>query len=242
MTSLTLKCPHPGCETKFSLEGLIKAGLEVFDGLLVKEMNELKEPDTKEKEQQPEEEEEKEAEHDDEKGKEKEAQVHDQPDEDFQEKGEEAEEEEEAEEKKVEEAEEEKVEGDSDGKRPKRVGNKLTNSLKLFIESNEGYVMCPNEECGMIFEHLPPTSQEKEYMRKQRNVDDNGEPIVGEALDHYFDKRFRCRFCNTVFCSGCKTIPYHLGYTCAQFQSYKSAQVSHLSALAAPSHDRSLIF
>jgi hypothetical protein len=103
--------------------------------------------------------------------------------------------------------------------------NKLSNSMKLFLESNEGYVLCPNESCGMIFEHLPPTAEEKAYMKKQQPVDDDGEPIQGDALEHYFDKRFRCRDCSTVFCSACNLVPYHLGFTCADYKNYLVAQV-----------------
>lgn len=102
--------------------------------------------------------------------------------------------------------------------------NKLSNSMKLFLESNEGYVLCPNESCGMIFEHLPPTAEEKAYMKKQQPVDDDGEPIQGDALEHYFDKRFRCRDCSTVFCSACNLVPYHLGFTCADYKNYLVAQ------------------
>jgi hypothetical protein len=127
------------------------------------------------------------------------------------------------------EASHEEAAGDAQGSSS---GNKLSNSLKMFLESNEGYVLCPNEKCRMIFEHLPPTAEEKAYMRKQAPVDDNGEPIQGDALEHYFDKRFRCRDCDTVFCSACKLVPYHLGFTCDDHKSYLVAQVCLLSSLS----------
>lgn len=41
--------------------------------------------------------------------------------------------------------------------------------------------------------------------------DDEGKAIVGPALAHYHEYRFRCRVCDTIFCSACTTSPYHTG-------------------------------
>ena len=37
---------------------------------------------------------------------------------------------------------------------------------------------------------------------------------------HREEYRIRCRNCQTEFCFGCNSIPYHLGYTCQQFEKY----------------------
>lgn len=94
--------------------------------------------------------------------------------------------------------------------------SKLSASLRVFIESNESFIMCPKEECGVAFERLPPSEEEKRVPVK----DDEGKAIVGPALAHYHEYRFRCRVCDTIFCSACTTAPYHAGYTCQQYQMY----------------------
>lgn len=48
-------------------------------------------------------------------------------------------------------------------------------------------------------------------------------PLTPETIDHHSNYRFRCRNCETEFCSECSTIPYHLGFTCQTFKNYKSA-------------------
>lgn len=34
----------------------------------------------------------------------------------------------------------------------------------------------------------------------------------------------RCRECQTEFCAGCRSEPYHLGFTCEQFRQYQQAR------------------
>ena len=40
------------------------------------------------------------------------------------------------------------------------------------------------------------------------------------AVAHREEFRFRCRQCNTECCSSCMRIPYHTGYTCAEYDIY----------------------
>jgi len=95
----------------------------------------------------------------------------------------------------------------------------LTHSLRLFIENNPDYVCCPNEQCGNVFERLPPT----EHELQQTVRDDHGIPLTGLPLQHYHTNRFRCRECDAIFCCLCKSIPYHVGYDCESYQQYLKA-------------------
>jgi len=81
-------------------------------------------------------------------------------------------------------------------------------------------VICPNEECCAFFERVPPTDKEK----SQPVNDDDGRPILGDALAHYHTYRFRCRSCSTIFCSKCKKSPYHCGYTCESFEAHGTSE------------------
>eukprot|EP01087_Luapelamoeba_hula_P013862 TRINITY_DN3_c1_g1_i1.p1 TRINITY_DN3_c1_g1~~TRINITY_DN3_c1_g1_i1.p1 ORF type:complete len:963 (+),score=199.31 TRINITY_DN3_c1_g1_i1:100-2988(+) len=97
--------------------------------------------------------------------------------------------------------------------------NVLTNSLKALIAENSDFVLCPNEKCCNIVERMPPSESDKKVMVK----DDNGNNLNALALEHYHTKRFRCRECDTIFCTECSRIPYHTGYTCQQFKAYGEA-------------------
>lgn len=46
--------------------------------------------------------------------------------------------------------------------------------------------------------------------------------MVGPALAHYHEFRFRCRLCDTIFCSACKTVPYHTGASTTSSSSSSS--------------------
>lgn len=45
---------------------------------------------------------------------------------------------------------------------------------------------------------------------------------TNHAYHHTY--RFRCRLCDTIFCTSCKKSPYHIGFTCQQFQLYGEAE------------------
>ena len=105
------------------------------------------------------------------------------------------------------EKEEKKKEINEEDDEPKPIS--LTDSLRLFLNECDDIVCCP--QCQNIFERAPIS---KEQMEKEIVKDDRGVKITGEALEHYFNRRFRCRNCKTIFCSECNTIPYHIGFTC----------------------------
>jgi hypothetical protein len=66
----------------------------------------------------------------------------------------------------------------------------------------------------------------------------DGKPLSREAAIHKAHNRFNCRECNTVFCANCKTIPYHLGFTCEEVLC--SAGVS-FAALTLRQYQKSLV-
>jgi len=108
---------------------------------------------------------------------------------------------------------------DEDGVEPK-MSVDLSKSLKTFIEDNEEFITCPNEECGVYYEFIPCSEEEM----KKPATDEEGQPLTGQSLAHYHKYRFRCRVCNTIFCAKCMSIPYHSKYTCEQFEEYGNAE------------------
>ena len=60
-------------------------------------------------------------------------------------------------------------------------------------------------------------------MNEAEQVGMTGQPLRGAALLHCRVHRFRCRQCDTVFCSSCGEVPYHIGFTCEEYMEYKEA-------------------
>ncbi|KAK8795502.1 hypothetical protein WA158_000159 [Blastocystis sp. Blastoise] len=54
-------------------------------------------------------------------------------------------------------------------------------------------------------------------------TDDNGVRLNPVHSEHYNMYRTRCRNCNNSICIKCMTSPYHMGYTCEEFQERKQA-------------------
>lgn len=53
---------------------------------------------------------------------------------------------------------------------------------------------------------------------------DQGHLLSKTAAEHLASNRIKCNSCAQEFCVGCKSEGYHKGYTCAEFQKYKSAK------------------
>eukprot|EP01102_Stenamoeba_stenopodia_P008507 TRINITY_DN2451_c0_g1_i2.p1 TRINITY_DN2451_c0_g1~~TRINITY_DN2451_c0_g1_i2.p1 ORF type:complete len:816 (-),score=105.06 TRINITY_DN2451_c0_g1_i2:50-2497(-) len=88
-----------------------------------------------------------------------------------------------------------------------------TKDLKKYLASSGlQLVTCPNAVCGCIFEKMAAGTDIDPNL-----IGMNGKPLSPEATQHYLECRFRCRECNTEFCSSCLSSPYHTGYTCQQF-------------------------
>ena len=58
------------------------------------------------------------------------------------------------------------------------------------------------------------------YVTKELGL--NGKAVSSWAQVHFLRYRFRCREanCGINFCSECKVVPYHLGYTCEEYALY----------------------
>lgn len=84
-------------------------------------------------------------------------------------------------------------------------------SLQDFVlNNNSQFISCPNANCDYFFETFGTGEIKKIYTQ------DGGEPSL-EAIEHYKKYRYRCRKCLEDFCSSCKKIPYHEGYTCEEY-------------------------
>jgi len=95
----------------------------------------------------------------------------------------------------------------------------LAISVQELIDSSNSFVRCPNKQCGNVIEKIKNADK---IANKETGPD--GKVLSGEAIKHRNDYRFRCRECNTEFCSNCQTIPYHLGFTCEKFTAYQGAE------------------
>ncbi|KAN0033561.1 hypothetical protein ACTFIV_000022 [Dictyostelium citrinum] len=111
-------------------------------------------------------------------------------------------------------------------------------SLDQAISRNkDSYIQCPC--CNLVMEKIiiPLSSsnnnnknknggniQSNEYYNQTIEYDENGKQLSRESIEHKRKFRFRCPQCSCVFCTECKIQPYHLGYTCAQFQIYSSSK------------------
>ncbi|KAM9960087.1 hypothetical protein ACTFIW_009212 [Dictyostelium discoideum] len=106
-------------------------------------------------------------------------------------------------------------------------------SLDQAISRNkDSYIQCPC--CNLVMEKviipLSSLNSNKNGAIKSNDhnqtieYDENGKQLSRESIEHKRKFRFRCPQCSCVFCTECKIQPYHLGYTCAQFQIYNSSK------------------
>eukprot|EP01112_Ceratiomyxa_fruticulosa_P021628 TRINITY_DN7680_c0_g1_i2.p1 TRINITY_DN7680_c0_g1~~TRINITY_DN7680_c0_g1_i2.p1 ORF type:complete len:879 (-),score=146.63 TRINITY_DN7680_c0_g1_i2:140-2776(-) len=94
----------------------------------------------------------------------------------------------------------------------------LNRTLQTLIDSHADFFRCPNQNCGSIMERIQYHSSQVLVDKTAIGID--GKPLSPEALNHREEFRFRCRGCSTEFCSGCKIVPYHMGFTCESYKSY----------------------
>eukprot|EP00658_Telonema_sp_P-2_P032780 TRINITY_DN24189_c0_g1_i1.p1 TRINITY_DN24189_c0_g1~~TRINITY_DN24189_c0_g1_i1.p1 ORF type:complete len:583 (+),score=109.33 TRINITY_DN24189_c0_g1_i1:398-2146(+) len=97
-------------------------------------------------------------------------------------------------------------------------------TLTRAIEESDGFVKCP--KCSNVVEVLPgaggEVDGEGETETAGRVTSVDGTALNPEAQQHAQRHRFRCRCCDTIFCSSCGRVPYHVGFTCDQFNSWAS--------------------
>jgi hypothetical protein len=92
----------------------------------------------------------------------------------------------------------------------------------IELVNNGTYIQCPNERCNIIIEKLRGKSSFLDHSVQEMGP--NGIPLSKEAIIHRDENRFRCRECQTDFCSACRSVPYHLSFTCDQFSLYQNAK------------------
>lgn len=90
---------------------------------------------------------------------------------------------------------------------------KLQRQYLKQMADKAGLVVCT---CGNIFELLEGTVS---HCQK----DNSGKTLSKAAAAHMGKCRVRCNGCGRNFCSKCLEYPYHLGYTCEGYRSYKNS-------------------
>lgn len=80
----------------------------------------------------------------------------------------------------------------------------------FFSENATQLVSCPNPSCDYFFETCGTGESKRLFLPN------GGEPSQ-DAVEHYQKYRYRCRNCQEEFCSSCKKIPYHEGFTCEEY-------------------------
>lgn len=98
-------------------------------------------------------------------------------------------------------------------------------TLECAIEATAELVKCP--KCTTVVEvlvqapeHMPDSPVHT--MATGRGLD--GARVSKEAQMHAERHRFRCRSCDTIFCSCCGRVPYHIGFSCDTFAQWNAAR------------------
>ncbi|CEO96492.1 hypothetical protein PBRA_005101 [Plasmodiophora brassicae] len=97
----------------------------------------------------------------------------------------------------------------------------LDSSLRALLDANEDFVKCPN--CSVACEFVRDGAQDVPDFNRLMGV--NGKPLSAETQTHYLNNRLRCRnsACSIDFCRSCLERPYHSGFTCDEYQIFKTA-------------------
>jgi E3 ubiquitin-protein ligase MYCBP2 len=85
----------------------------------------------------------------------------------------------------------------------------------LQTSMGDDIAMCPSCNSYIILE---PGSVDYNYR------DDQGRKLTRQAAEHMSQFRLRCPNCSNISCAKCKVLPYHLGMTCEESKSFKSAR------------------
>eukprot|EP01080_Neovahlkampfia_damariscottae_P012824 gene12824-7175_t len=84
------------------------------------------------------------------------------------------------------------------------------------ILNNDKFVKCP--KCFFCIEMVKKSSKDIE-----KELEELKKPLTKENL-HKEIYRFRCRECETDFCSDCLSEPYHENFTCETFKKFKESK------------------
>ena len=102
--------------------------------------------------------------------------------------------------------------------------------MKAFLTaSSSSYVTCPS--CHETFEAIASSSASASAATPRaataapgsKETAEDGRELTAEQVEHRNRHRFRCVSCSANFCRLCNTTPYHLGYTCDEYQRYTNA-------------------
>ena len=97
-------------------------------------------------------------------------------------------------------------------------------SMLALTEALAGFNKCPGCQMPVDVEQDRGVTAEALAAVKFSELP-RGFEASDEAKRHYVRNRIRCPSdeCRTVFCAECKVIPYHEGFTCAEFEGYQGA-------------------
>lgn len=111
--------------------------------------------------------------------------------------------------------------------------------FQISISDSSRFQRCP--KCDSLTEIV--SSAVPEPKGAISVTDDSGKPLSIDAFKHYKVHRVRCPPCGAVFCSLCKRVPYHLGFSCEQFETYEKAEHCRYcsESLTDANRDRSVV-
>lgn len=92
---------------------------------------------------------------------------------------------------------------------------------EYMLEHGEKYVKCP--KCETVLEKIQVAKTDLDVSLAKEKHPPSPVPLTKDTFQHYNNNRFKCRECDTEFCSECSAMPYHMGYTCATFQTFKAS-------------------
>jgi hypothetical protein len=104
--------------------------------------------------------------------------------------------------------------------------------FQLSLQDKSKYMHCPRKPpCTGLTELIklegsgPEGSKSLLPLPKDgiKLTDESGKILSAEAWRHYSEFRLRCPDCSNNFCALCKTMPYHLGKTCAEYEAYAAS-------------------
>ena len=113
-----------------------------------------------------------------------------------------------------------------------QLGELQERQMKAFLSASaSSYVHCPS--CDVAFEAIASAASAPASAAStprgsmagggSRETTEDGRELTAEQVEHRNRHRFRCVSCSANFCRLCQTTPYHLGYTCEEYQRYTTA-------------------
>eukprot|EP01084_Bolivina_argentea_P289011 496183_1 len=88
--------------------------------------------------------------------------------------------------------------------------------MKFMIDNDPSIISCPKCKEVYSIENINVLNN----INESDEMGPNGKLLSDEHKIHKAKYRFKCRNneCKIIFCSGCYSIPYHIGYGCDEFK------------------------